>query len=233
MKNLADDQKYFIKLEDIYLFHLSNLFSLDSEYVNIIIDSKFKIDIDSLIVTTISKQPKILKDNAFQFEITSILKSNNFPQNFQCLNIPISFNLMLNDFLEYFIPKKFLTAADQWYRLTRYQIGSYRKKREYSRMIENRFKISPLEFNNRIQNVLEDILRYIQQYYDNVISIKDIRGQIIPKIPKGYHRIERTGIIEIRFKFEANFDNNQRVTHSLLNINTNWMRKVFKNYFNI
>lgn len=231
--NLAEDQKYFIKLEDIYLFHLSNLFNLDSEYINIIIDSNFKLELDSLIISTISKQPKVIKNNVFQYELMSVLKSNDFPENFQCLNIPIKFNLVLNDFINYYIQKKFLVAANKWINMTRSRSTQLRKKREYSRMIENRFGISPLEFLERIQRVLEDILGYIQFHYNDIIEIKNLRGQIIPKIPTGYHRASQTGIIEIKFKFETNFDNNHRVTHSLLKFDFNWMRKIFKNYFNL
>ena len=233
IKNLAEDQKYFIKLEDIYLFHLSNLFNLDSEYINIIIDSNFKLELDSLIISTISKQPKVIKNNVFQYELMSVLKSNDFPENFQCLNIPIKFNLVLNDFINYYIQKKFLVAANKWINMTRSRSSQLRKKREYSRMIENRFGITPLEFLERIQRVLEDILGYIQFHYNDIIEIKNLRGQIIPKIPTGYHRASQTGIIEIKFKFETNFDNSHRVTHSLLKFDFNWMRKIFKNYFNL
>ena len=231
LQNLATDQKFFIRLDDFFLFHLSNLLNLDSEYITIIIDSNFRIDLESLITSNISKQPKLLDKNTVQYELTSILKNNQFPKSFQCLNIPISFNLILNNFLEYFIPKRFLLAADKWYTLETYQKGSLRKRHEYFSMIKNKFGITPLEFNRRIQITLEEILTNIQLNFNNIIKIKNLKGFIIPKIPKGYHRAEKTGIIEISFKFETNFDNNQYVTHSLLTFEFNWMRKIFKTYF--
>ncbi|TFG11344.1 MAG: hypothetical protein EU535_07345 [Promethearchaeota archaeon] len=231
--NLADNKRYFIKLDEINLFHLSNLINIDSEYITIIIDSNFKLDIDSLIVSTISKQPKITSRNVYQYELMSLLKASDFPEKFQCLNIPISFNLILNDFLEYYIPKKYLIAADKWYKMTRFQKGSLRKKNQYSNMIKNRFGINPLEFNNRIQKLLESMLYYIQTNYDDIIKIENIKGNIIPKIPEGYHRIEKTGVVEIRFNFETNFDNCQKVSHSYLYFDFNWMRKLFKKFFNI
>ncbi len=233
LKNLALDQKYFIRLDDFFIFHLSNLFNIDSEYITIIIDSNFKIDLESLITSYISKQPKLLDNNQIQYELVSILKNNQFPNSFQCLNIPISFNLILNNFLEYFIQKRFLLAANKWYTLETYQKGSLRKKREYFGMIKNKFGITPLEFNQRIQKVLEGILTYIQFNYNDIIKITNLKGFVLPKIPKGYHRVEKTGIIEIRFKFETNFDNNQCVTHSLLTFDFSWMRKIFKPYFNL
>lgn len=233
LQNLASDQKYFIRLDDFYLFHLSNLVKLDSEYITIIIDSKFKIDIESLVTSNISKQPKLLGKNTIQYELISVLRNNQFPKSFQCLNIPISFNLLLNSFLEYFIPKRFLLAADKWYTLETYQKGSLRKRREYFSMIKNKFGITPLEFNRKIQSILGEILTYIQENFNNIIKIKNLKGFIIPKIPKGYHRVERTGIIEISFKFETNFDNNQCVTHSFLTFDFNWMRKIFKTYFKL
>ena len=103
LKNYALDQKYFINVEDIYLFHLSNLFNLDSEYVNIFIDSKFKIDIESLIVSKISKQPKLMANNVLQYELTSILKINQFPEKFQFLNLPVSFNILVAVSWSFFI----------------------------------------------------------------------------------------------------------------------------------
>ena len=233
LKNLALDQKYFIRLDDFFIFHLSNLFNIDSEYITIIIDSNFKIDLESLITSYISKQPKLLDNNQVQYELVSILKNNQFPNSFQCLNIPISFNLILNNFLEYFIQKRFLLAADKWYTLETFQKGSLRKKREYFGMIKNKFGITPLEFNQRIHKVLEGILSYIQFNYNDIIKITNLKGFVLPKIPKGYHRVEKTGIIEIRFKFETNFDNNQCVTHSLLTFDFSWMRKIFKPYFNL
>jgi len=45
-KNLALDKKYFIRIEDSYIFHISNLLELDSEYVYIFIDTKFKFNLE-------------------------------------------------------------------------------------------------------------------------------------------------------------------------------------------
>ncbi len=233
LKNFALDPKYFINIEDFYIFHLSNLFNLDSEYINIIIDSKFKIDIESLIVSKISKQPKLLSNNVLQYELTSVLKTSQFPEKFQFLNIPIRFNLVLNNYLEYFIQKRFLGAADKWFTIATFEKGSFRKKNEYSRMIRNRFGINPLEFNKRIQRVLENILTYIQDNYYDVININNLTGILKPKVPKGYRRADKTGILEIGLGFETNFDNNQYTTHSLLIFDFNWMRKIFKNYFKL
>ncbi|MFX1575392.1 MAG: hypothetical protein ACFFB0_21875 [Promethearchaeota archaeon] len=124
-------------------------------------------------------------------------------------------------------------AADKWYTLETYQKGSLRKRHEYFKMIKNKFGITPLEFNQKIQRVLEDILTFIQLNYNDIIDITNLKGFVLPKIPKGYHRVEKTGIIEIHFKFETNFDNNQCVTHSLLTFDFSWMRKIFRPYFNL
>ncbi len=233
IENLALNKKFFVRVADYNIFHISNLLELDSEYINILIDSKFKIDLGYLISSNISHQPKIIGKNILQFELISLLKTNIFPDKFQCLNIPVSYELNLNDFIEYYIPKKFLIASEKWYKMERFEGGSFRKKRQYAVMLKQKFGISPLEFNRRIQLVLEGLLYHIQKKYSNVIEIKNIKGILNPKIPKGYHRAENPGILSIRFKFETNFDNESCITQAHLIFDFKWMRNIFKKYFSI
>ncbi len=231
--NLARNQKYFIKVDDNFIFHISNLLDLDSEYVYILIDTKFKLNLNYLISSHISRQPKIIGKNLIQYELMSLLKTNIFPEKFQCLNIPIKYELILNNFIEHFIPKRFLTVSDKWYKMATYERGNFRKKKQYYNMIKQRFGIAPLEFNRRIQIVLDELLNHIRMQFDEVVKIKVLKGKLIPKIPKGYRRSEKPGLLIIYFKFETDFDNVNCITQAHLTFSFKWMRTIFKKYFNI
>ena len=102
--NLAYEPKFFEYKDGFFFFNLTNLFNLDSDYIDIIINSKFNLSLESVISAHISKQPKIVKNNVERYELISLLKTNRLPDKFQCLNIPVKFDIVLNDFIGYFIP---------------------------------------------------------------------------------------------------------------------------------
>ena len=229
-QNLALNHKFFQKIRGFNLFMVSELCELDSEYIDIIIDSKFKLNLNSLISTHISDQPKLIEKNVKKYELMATLKTNQFPNEFQCIDVPLNYELILNDFIEYFINRKFLNADRQYLKMEATGKGDSRKKGEYYRMIMNKYSITPLEFNRRIQIILAEILLYIQINYSKIITIDNLKGELIPKIPKGYHRIEETGILAIIYKFKTRFDNKNCVSHSFLTFKFNWMKKIFKKH---
>jgi len=229
--NLALDPNYFDYKDNFFFFKLTNLFNLDSEYIDIIINSKFKLSFESIVSAHISKQPKIVKNNIEKYEIISLLKTNILPEKFQCLSIPVKFDIILNDFIRYFIPRRFLLASNKWYDLKRYRKYDPRKIKMYEQMIWKKYKITPLEFNERIHLLLKTITAYIRENYNEIIKIENLRGKFIPKIPKGFQHLEKPSIFLIRLKFETNFDNNYYVSKAFITLDFNWMSEIFSKYF--
>ncbi|MFX1296284.1 MAG: hypothetical protein ACFFD2_15715 [Promethearchaeota archaeon] len=228
-ENLANDPKYFFKKDEFYAFNLTELFNHDSEFITIFINSNFVLYLDSLIESHISKQPRLIEQKTLQYGFTSILKTELFPCILQCFNIPIHFDLNLNQFIEYFIPKKFLIALDKWVQMEK-DNKKNRIKNHYAQMIHNRFKITPLEFSHRIQLALNNMIIYIQENFNKVIQIRNKKGVILPEIPNAYHQAEKTGMLFIRFKFRTNFNNQNPGIKSLLIFNFKWMSKIFKKF---
>ena len=76
-------------------------------------------------------------------------------------------------------------------------------------------------------------MNYIQINFNDIIKIKIIKGKLIPKIPKGYRRSIKPGILIVKFKFETNFDNENCITQAHLIFDFKWMRNIFKKFFNI
>lgn len=230
-RNLAKDEKYYKKIGNFFILNLENLIKLDSDIINIYIHSTFKLDLTAIIIAHISKQPIQIGKFQNQYELISMLKNNNLPPNFQCLNIPISFHFILNDFIKYFIPKKMLLAHSKWYSEEIKSSRPTRKKTEFAKMIENKYKITPLQFGNIIDKILNEILSYIQINHKEVILIENEVGSLIPEIPKGYRRSESTGIVQIDLNFLTNFDVNNLGTKTKLIFNFQWMKKIIKKYF--
>ncbi|MBD3214540.1 MAG: hypothetical protein GF311_18150 [Candidatus Lokiarchaeota archaeon] len=230
LRNLATDNKYFIKKGEFYSFNLSNLVDLETEYIDIFIDSKYKLHLHKIISSHISKQPKLVGKKTFKYDLTSLMKTEKFPENFQCIDIPIKYDIKLNDFIQHFINKKFLIAQNKYLDLESAGVRISREKGEYRRMIQNRFGIPPLKFNKRIQLILEDIVHYIQKNFNKVIKIEIIEGNLIPEIPEGYHRVENTGQVILNLKFKTNFSNKNLITKAYLTFNFKWMKKIFKKY---
>ena len=229
--DLALDPQYIMKINEFDAFNLTNLFTLESDYIDIYIDSSFKLDLDSLISSHISRQPKHIDKYVFQYELTSLLKTNQLPESFKCLNIPLTFNMVLNTFLRHFIPKKFLIAHSEWHKLEQKRTGLSHKKNYYSQMIDNKYGVPPLEFTRRIQLIIDNILNYIKNNHQKVIGITNLEGVIDVKRLDGLYLSKEGGIIkEIVLGFETNFDNNNFATHSLITFNFNWMRSIFKKY---
>ncbi len=233
LENLAQNPAYYNKVDQFYIFNLSNLLKLDSEFVNISIDSNFKLNFDSIISSHISIQPKILDKGLVQFEFSCLLKNNLFPERFQCLNIPLYFDFPLNDIVTFFLSRKYLMVANKWYAMETHNSHDRRKKEEYKKMIVQRFGLTPLQFNERINQLLFDISGYVKEHYVDLLSIKNLNGILNPLdpltldffTPKG-----KSGML-IRFNFETNFDNTHYATHSLVNLNLNWVKKFIKDYF--
>ena len=229
--NLAQDKKYFQRIENFFIFNISNLMKLDSDFITIIINSNFKLNFKNVVSLNVSKQPKRIEEFKNKYELVSFLKSNDFPEKFQFLNIPISFSLILNDFINYFIPKKMIMAHSRWYKLELKSRKNSRKKNEYAKMIENKYNISPLGFGIKLDKVLNEILLYIQNNFHKIIKIINIDGKIYPEIPTAYHLSEATGIIKINFNFTTNFDNLNCGTISHMIFDFRWMKKIFREFF--
>jgi len=230
-KNLADNPIYYEKIGNFFIINIENLLKLDSDIINIYIYSKFKLNLNSLIMAHISKQPKKIDDFKILYQAICVLQSNNFPPNFQCLNIPISFKLRLNNFINYFIPKKLIMAHLKWYEEELKGGRGNRKKREYAKMIEQKYGISPLEFGIRIDKTLNEILQYIRNNYEDVIEIESEVGLLNPEIPEGYYLSDATSILQINLKFLTNFDNLNCGIKSNLIFNFKWMKSLFQKYF--
>ena len=207
LENLADNANFFEKIGSFYLINLENLLKLDSDIISIYIYSKFKLNLNSVIKAHISKQPIKIDKFTNKYQMTCMLQKNDFPNNFQCLNIPVSFKLRLNDFINYFIPKKMLLARSKWIQEELRNSNFSRKKKEYARMIEQKYGITPLEFGRCIDKILNEILEYIRNNYNNVIKIENEVGILNLEIPECYYLSNKTGISVIDLRFHTNFDN--------------------------
>ncbi|MHA1697138.1 MAG: hypothetical protein ACTSUG_17945 [Candidatus Helarchaeota archaeon] len=230
-KNLGEDENYYRKIGDIYILNISNIMELESDFVDIFIDSNFKLPFNQLIFAHISKQPKLIEKRKIMYETISLLKTNQFPDKFQCVDIPIEFKLTLNDFIEYFIPKKILMAYDKWHKLEYKSAGFNRAKKVYADMIYNKFNQTPLQFSNRIDNVLNEIIHYIQENHEDIFDITNIEGILRPIMPKGYHLTEKTSIIELSLRFKTNLDQNNVGTKTIIIFSFEWMKQIFKKFF--
>ena len=227
--NLALDSRYIMKIDEFNAFNLSNLLNLESEYINIFIDSNFTLNFDNLISTHISKQPRIVDKYITQFELTSILKNNQLPERFRCLNIPVRFEMVLNDFIEHFIKKKFLIAYSQWRKVEKKKFGPDKKKIFYAQMISNKYRITPLELGSRIRIIIDDILGYIQKNHNSIIKIKNIKGYITLSNLEGVYTSQKNGMVnKISMKFETSLDNDNFATKSNITFNFKWMRSIFR-----
>jgi len=232
LENLASNPEYFNKIGNFSILNLSNLLNVDSQFIDITIYSNFQLDLESLISTQVSRQPKMVGKNQKKYQITSILKYNQFPEKFQCLNIPISFTIILNEFIAFFIPKKFLIASFEWYKMETSRIRNIAKENRLKQMIYNRYKVTPLKFNEIFGRIMSDILEYIKINYKDVIKIENINGHITPKAPRGIYEVQPTGLEKkiIELNFETSYDDRNVATQSNIIFNFNWMRKIFKNY---
>lgn len=230
-ENLADDPFFCSHLGKFILINLENLLEVDSDTINIYIHSKYKLNLESVIQAHISKQPIEIEKFKTRYQLMCMLQNNDFPSNFRCLNIPVSFKLVLNDFINYFIPKKMLLARAKWYNEELKISPHSRKKGEYARMIRNKYGITPLEFGNRLDQTLNDILSYIQTNYSEIIEINNEIGNLIPEIPRGYHLLDKTGIIIMELNFLTNFNQSNCGVKSELIFDFKWMRNIFSKYF--
>ena len=227
--NLALDSRYVIKIDEFNAFNLSNLLNLESEYINIFIDSNFTLNFDTLLVSHISRQPKVVDKYVTQYELTSFLKNNRLPEKFKCLNIPVRFEMVLNEFIEHFIQKKFLIAFSEWHKLEKRKFGPDMKKNHYAQMISNKYKITPLEFGNRIKIVIDRILAYIQENHNTIIEINNIKGYITLSKLEGVYTSQKDGIVnKISMYFETSLDNDNFATKSNILFNFKWMRSIFR-----
>lgn len=224
--NLGLDERYLIQSGEFVIIDLSELCNRDSEYITIIIDSNFQIDAESLVAIHISKQPKVLQDETLVYEVIGALKPNKFPEAFQLLNIPVSIELELNGFLDYFIERRFLDAAQKWYNMERLEKGDFRKKRVYEQMIKNRYKITPLEFNKRISIILHDFIDHVQKKYPEIVKITTSAGIIEPELPRGYNLFGKNDVKGIIFHFTINFDSNNIGIQANLFFKTKWMKNI-------
>ena len=184
-----------------------------------------------MIKAHISKQPIKIDKFTNRYQMTCMLQKNDFPDNFQCLNIPVSFKLTLNDFINYFIPKKMLLARKKWIQEELRNTHISRKKKEYASMIEQKYGITPLDFSRRITRISNEILEYIRQNYDNVIDIVNEVGILNLEIPHCYYLSNNTGISVIELRFHTNFDTLNCGVKSNLIFNFKWMKKIFRDYF--
>lgn len=229
--NLGFEPKYFEFIDNFFIINISNLYNLESEYIDIIITSKFKLNINSIISFHISNQPKIIEGNQERFELTAILKTNLFPERFQCFNINLNFDLILNNIICYFIPRNFVLAARKWYNMEVHKKGKLRKKNFYYKLIRNKFGITPLQFNDKIHSIFLDISAYFQENFKNIIKIENKRGVFIPKSPKSIKFIDKPGLALIKLKFETTFDNKNYISHAFMTLDISWMKKIFDKYF--
>lgn len=227
--NLALDSRYIMKIDEFNAFNLSNLLNLESEYINIFIDSNFTLNFDSLISTHISKQPKIVDKYITQYELTSFLKNNQLPEKFRCLNIPVRFEMVLNNFIEHFIQKKFLIAFSEWHKVEKKKFGPDRKKNFYAQMISNKYKITPLEFGSRIATIIDMILGYMQKNHNSIIKIENIKGYITLSNLEGVYTSQKDGMVnKVSMKFETSLDNDNFATKSNITFNFKWMKSIFR-----
>jgi len=227
--NLALDSRYIMKIDEFNAFNLSNLLNLESEYINIFIDSNFTLNFDSLISTHISKQPKVIDKYITQYELTSLLKNNQLPEKFRCLNIPVGFEMVLNDFIEHFLQKKFLIAYSEWHKIEKKKFGPDRKKNHYAQMISNKYRITPLEFGSRIRTIIDMILAYIQKNHNSIIKIENIKGYITLSKLEGVYTSQKNGMVnKISMKFETSLDNDNFATKSNITFNFKWMKSIFR-----
>ena len=227
--NLALDSRYVMKIDEFNAFNLSNLLNLESEYINIFIDSNFTLNFDTLLVSHISRQPKVVDKYITQYELTSFLKNNRLPEKFKCLNIPVRFEMVLNEFIEHFIQKKFLIAFSEWHKLEKRKFGPDRKKNHYAQMISNKYNVTPLEFGNRIKIVIDRILAYIQENHNTIIEINNIKGYITLSKLEGVYTSQKDGIVnKISMYFETSLDNENFATKSNILFNFKWMRSIFR-----
>ena len=227
--NLALDSRYIMKIDEFIAFNLSNLLNLESEYINIFIDSNFTLNFDSLISTHISKQPKVIDKYITQYELTSLLKNNQLPEKFRCLNIPVGFEMVLNDFIEHFLQKKFLIAYSEWHKIEKKKFGPDRKKNHYAQMISNKYRITPLEFGSRIRTIIDMILAYIQKNHNSIIKIENIKGYITLSKLEGVYTSQKNGMVnKISMKFETSLDNDNFATKSNITFNFKWMKSIFR-----
>ncbi len=227
--NLALDSRYIMKIDEFIAFNLSNLLNLESEYINIFIDSNFTLNFDSLISTHISKQPKVIDKYITQYELTSLLKNNQLPEKFRCLNIPVGFEMVLNDFIEHFLQKKFLIAYSEWHKIEKKKFGPDRKKNLYAQMISNKYRITPLEFGSRIRTIIDMILAYIQKNHNSIIKIENIKGYITLSKLEGVYTSQKNGMVnKISMKFETSLDNDNFATKSNITFNFKWMKSIFR-----
>lgn len=229
-ENLAENREYCEIIGNFFLLKLEELLEIDSETINIYINSKVELNLNSVIKGHISKQPKQLENYKTKYQLISFLQNNDLPPKFQCLNVPVIFKLALNDFINYFIPKKILIARSKWYNAELQSSVNTRKKQEYARMIENRYGISPLEFGKRLHQILNEILNYFSYHYNEIIEINNEIGTIRPIIPDAYHLSDNTGIAIIDLKFFTDFDQNNCGIKSELTFNFKWMKNIFDNY---
>ena len=230
MDNLALVPKYFMKKGIFSLFNITDLLNLDSDFIDITIYSNFKLNLKQLITSRISRQPIVIGKNIIKYELTSILKTDQFPERFLCLDIPINYELNLNDFIHHFVSKKFLYAEKKYLELEANGIRRSTKKNVYYNQIQNKYGIAPLMFNKKIQEILSNILIYIQKNYYNVINIENLTGFLAPQIPEAYHRADKTGILVINFKFTSRFDQKNLISHSYLIFKFDWMKKIFRKH---
>lgn len=227
--NLALDSRYIMKIDEFNAFNLSNLLNLESEYINIFIDSNFTLNFDTLIASHISKQPKVVDKYITQYELTSFLKNNQLPEKFRCLNIPLRFEMVLNEFIEHFIKKKFLIAFSEWHKLEKRKFGPDMKKNHYAQMISNKYKITPLEFGSRIKIIIDRILTYIQENHNSIIKIENIKGYITLSKLEGVYTSQKNGMVnKISMLFETSLDNDNFATKSNIIFNFKWMRSIFR-----
>ena len=227
--NLALDSRYIMKIDEFNGFNLSNLLNLESEYINIFIDSNFTLNFDSLISTHISKQPKVVDKYITKYELTSFLKNNQLPEKFRCLNIPVGFEMVLNDYIEHFIQKKFLIAFSEWHKIEKKKFGPDKKKNHYAQMISNKYRITPAEFGSRIRTIIDRILVYIQKNHNSIIKIENIKGYITLSKLEGVYTSQKNGMVnKIRMKFETSLDNYNFATKSNITFNFKWMKSIFR-----
>ena len=147
------------------------------------------------------------------------------------MNIKLTFDLILNDFLVYFIPKRFFDAARKWYGMELYTMGNFRKKKLYYNLIRKKYRITPLQFNDKIHSIFMEISKYIQQNYKKIFKIENKIGRINIKAPKGMHIIEKPGFVIQKLKFETNLDNKNYISCALLTLDLSWVGEIFRKHF--
>lgn len=231
--NLGLEPKYFGLIDNFFFIKLSNLINLESDYIDIFINSKFKLDVNRFVVFNISKQPRITKDFSEIYELTAFLKSSLMPERFQFINITLDFRIIVDDVISIFIQRKDIVAARKWYNMEVFgKVGNLRKKNLYNNLIRKKYKITPLQFREYIQMIYKDIYIYLKENHRDILKIENFKGKIMLKPPEGIKLLEQSDLTTlIRIPFETRFDNKKYVSNALLTLNFNWMKDIVLKYF--